>query len=230
VVQRDAFAVLAQPDQRKAKVRLEALLVEVEADERPADDVGEPGAGDRVDHRDPHHIARNAEARDLERARQRPQDGDERHQRHDRRQKPERKGERVLDEQAQIFRDALVGIVGALVEKRQAVMRLVPHPVDQEALGQPGAPLDLQHLLEVQAVDGRDDVQHRDQRELAELPEELGLVLVLQRVVEIVVPGVELHLDPHQRERQPDHHGEQREALAAFAGHPVRLRQCPESR
>jgi hypothetical protein len=192
--------------------------------------VGEPGTGDRVDQRDPNHIARNAEAGDLERARQRPQDGDERHQRDYRRQEPERKRERVLDEQAQVFRDALVGIVGALVEERQAVMRLVLHPVGEEALGQPGAPLDLQHLLEVQAIDARDDVQHRDQGELAELPEELALVLVLQRVVEIVVPGVELHLDPHQHQGQTDHHGEQRQALAAFAGHPVRLRQCPESR
>ena len=36
-VQRHAFAVLAQPHQREAVVRLEALLVEVQPDQRPAD-------------------------------------------------------------------------------------------------------------------------------------------------------------------------------------------------
>ena len=59
-VQRHALAVLAQAHQRKAEIGLEALLVEVEADQRPADEVGEDGADDRVDQRDPDQVARES--------------------------------------------------------------------------------------------------------------------------------------------------------------------------
>jgi hypothetical protein len=96
-------------------------------------------------------------------------------------------------------------------------------------LGEPAAPLDGQHLQEVQAIDGGHDVGEREQAELAELAEEFRLILVLQRVVEIVVPEVELHFQPDQHECQADDGGEQGEGLRALPGNPVGFRQRPES-
>ena len=71
-VERDAFTVLAQPHQREAEIRLEALLVEIERDQRLADHVREPSADDCIDQRDPDHVPGNLEAGDFQRARERP--------------------------------------------------------------------------------------------------------------------------------------------------------------
>ncbi len=108
-------------------------------------------------------------------------------------------------------------------------MRLVLHPVAEEAVGEPGAPFDLEHLQEVQAVDARDDPDQREQAEHAELAEEFGLVAVLEGVIEVAVPVVELHFQPDRHQRKADHRAKQREALGALARHPIRLRQAPES-
>ncbi len=71
-VERHSLAVLAQPHERKPEVRLEALLIEIEADERLADEVGEHAADDGVDQGRPDHVARNRDPPDLERAGNRP--------------------------------------------------------------------------------------------------------------------------------------------------------------
>ncbi len=42
-VEGDAFGVLAQPHQAEAQIGLEALLVEIQRDQRPAEPDGEPG-------------------------------------------------------------------------------------------------------------------------------------------------------------------------------------------
>jgi hypothetical protein len=133
-------------------------------------------------------------------------------------------------------RDALVRVVDACGRRRagarhelHAVMRLVLHPVGEEALGEPGAPLDLQHLLEIALVDHDDDPGECEQREHADLAEELGAVPVLQRVIKVVVPGVELHLHVDRHQREPDDRREQRQALRALLRHPVRLGKGPES-
>ena len=121
------------------------------------------------------------------------------------------------------------GIVGAAVEKLHAVVRLILHPVGEEMVREPGAPLDLQHLQEIQPVHRGDDPDEREQREHAELSEKFGFVAVLEGVVELAVPVVELHFEPDHHQREPDHRAEQRERLGALARHPVRLREGPES-
>ena len=69
----------------EAEVGLVALLVEIEPDQRPADEVGEPGADDGVDERRPDQIAGDvvalAEEDQRARRRQAPQDEQEREQR-----------------------------------------------------------------------------------------------------------------------------------------------------
>jgi hypothetical protein len=83
----DALTVLAYPDQREAEISLEPLLVETEVDEGAPHEVGEPGAGDGVEQRDPDHVSRDgpvpATGVEFERARQAPQNHDEGAQRHD---------------------------------------------------------------------------------------------------------------------------------------------------
>jgi len=101
--------------------------------------------------------------------------------------------------------------------------------VGQEALGQPGAPFDQQHLLEIQPVHRGDDEDQREEREHAELEEKIQLVARLERVVEVPVPGVELQLQPDQRHGEPHYGGEQGQADAALFRHPIGSRDGPES-
>ena len=76
--QRDLLGILAHAHQVEAEIRLVALLVEVERDQRPADQMGEQRADDRIDERRPDQIARDvpvdAEERQRRRRRQAPQD------------------------------------------------------------------------------------------------------------------------------------------------------------
>ena len=108
-------------------------------------------------------------------------------------------------------------------------MRLVLHPLPKEVVCEPGAPLDLQHLEEPQAIHCHDDPDDGEQAELAELAEKLGLIAVLEGVVEVAIPVVELHFHVDHGEREPHHGDEQRERLGAPLGDPVWLGKGPES-
>ena len=58
--ERDLLAVLAQPREREAEIGLDLLLPEIEGDQRPADEVGQPGAEHRVDDHQPDQEARES--------------------------------------------------------------------------------------------------------------------------------------------------------------------------
>ena len=58
---------------------------------------------------------------------------------------------------------------------------------------QPGPPVDLHHLSEVDGVDGNDDMQHGQGRELTDQrPERINLIL-LQGIIELIIPAVDLY-------------------------------------
>ena len=59
--QRHFLGVLAQAHEREAEVGFIALLVEIELDQRLADEMGHPGAERRVDQRRPYEVAGNVE-------------------------------------------------------------------------------------------------------------------------------------------------------------------------
>jgi hypothetical protein len=59
-VQGDAFGMLAHAHERKTEIGLVFLLMKIESDQGPADDVGEPGAHQCIGEREPHHISGNA--------------------------------------------------------------------------------------------------------------------------------------------------------------------------
>ena len=74
-VERDALGVLAESDQAEAQVGLDALLLKVQADQRSPDQVGQHAAEDGVEHRDPHHVARDLQAQRASAQRERPGNG-----------------------------------------------------------------------------------------------------------------------------------------------------------
>ena len=55
--ERDAFRVFAYADHAKPELRVVALQVEVDADQRPANEVGRDGPQRRVEDGHPHHVA-----------------------------------------------------------------------------------------------------------------------------------------------------------------------------
>src|SRR4030095_7914488 len=84
VIERHALAVLAEAHEVEAEVRLVFLLVEVERNERLADPVGEPSPYDRIADGHPNHITVDdvgrADEVNLQGARYRPENPDERAQ------------------------------------------------------------------------------------------------------------------------------------------------------
>ena len=128
-VERDAFGVLAEADERVAEIGLALLLLEVEADERAADPVGERATDDRVHERDPHEIAGDRHLvlaqPQRERPRQVPQDHGERRERHDLAHHPETEGQRAGGEEPHVLLDPLIGVVGAVMLELETVVHLL---------------------------------------------------------------------------------------------------------
>ena len=113
------------------------------------------------------------------------------------------------DQQAHILGDALVGVVGLTRHELHPVIGAVGQPGAEVALGEPAPPADLQHLVEVELVDGHDDVQAREPGEADDLVDEDRVILVLQRVVEGVVPLVQEDIDVDDPEIERDDDEEQ---------------------
>ena len=216
------LGVLAQPHQREAEIGLVALLIEIELDEGTPDDMGHPRAENGVDQRGPDQIAGNLERLrpddQRRRRRQGPQDHDEGHERDDRAEERDADIERVVDEFADVVGDALIGVVGLIALEPHAVMRALAEPAPEIALGQPIAPADLQPLLQIELIDGADDEEGGKQAEHPDLPDEGVPVLVLQRRVEGVVPGVELDVQPDLEQLERDHGREEHAPGPAVLG------------
>ncbi|MNG09188.1 hypothetical protein D3C84_925970 [compost metagenome] len=70
---------------------------------------------------------------------------------------------------------------------------------------EPGTPANGQHLRQIEPVNGTDDRHRRNPAEIQNQLPERGFVLLLQSVVEVLVPGVEPHREPHADQRQRDH-------------------------
>ena len=102
----------------------------------------------------------------------------------------------IVVKRFEIVGDALVGVVGRRLVELHAVIGPVAEPVAEEPLGQPAPPADLQDPLQIELIDGDDDHRRGDHPEDRELPPEFRPVVFLQRVVEIVVPGVEADVEP----------------------------------
>src|SRR5206468_8926630 len=62
VVEGDALGILPQAHQTEPEIRFEALLVEIESDQRSADQMREPSADGGVDQRRPEHVSGDGNA------------------------------------------------------------------------------------------------------------------------------------------------------------------------
>ncbi len=217
----DAFGMFAHAHQMETEIGLHLLAVEIQFHQRLADPVRQAGADSGIDDGEPDHVAGNlvfrAAKRDGEIARQAPQDAEEGDQRDHGIHQAERQAERIGREQPQILGDALVRVVGIQAQHLHVVIALVAQPVAQPVFGQPLAPADLQHLLQVVAIDRDDDEGGGNGAE----GEQQGLegieILLLQRVVEVVVPGIEPHAQAHAGQVQHDDRRQQADRDRPFA-------------
>ncbi len=208
-------------------------MVEVERHQRPADPVGERGSGDGVDQRRPHQIAgncRDVEAEDFERrgVRQRPEDDDERQERHDRAHEAGADGQRALDEHPDVFGDALVRVVGGVAEQLHAVVGRLVQPAVQVLPRHPAPPADLQPLVQIELVDLQHGGAGREETPVDQLVDEDVPVPALQRVVEAVLPVGEQHRDADQAQFHRDDRGQQQASGPAVLGVEIRGGQPPD--
>src|SRR5215472_14002128 len=82
-------------------------------------------------------------------------------------------------------------------------------PAAEREVGHPAAPADLKPLIEIELIDREPDREESDDGEEERQLEEVVPVLVLQRVVEAVSPGVEHHIDRDLRQLEHDDGGKQ---------------------
>ena len=151
---------------------------------------------DGIDQCRPQQITRDIvfETEHVERGgrRQIPQNDGKRAQRDNRIQQvqSDRKNSGV-DKLPDVFRNALVGIVGGVPKQLHAVVVGPGKPPVEIGLRQPTPPPDLQPLIEVKLIDRKKDKSGGQDAEIAKLIDKGVPILVLQRVVEGVVPGIE---------------------------------------
>jgi hypothetical protein len=149
-VERDALGILAEADEAEAKVRLVSLLVEVEPHQWPSDAVGEPRADGGVEKRRPDHVAGHGDGdtaeRDVQRTRERPEDGHEGDQGHRGPQTADREREAPGDEEPNVVGDALVGVVALASRKLRPVIGAIRQPGAKVPIGEPPSPLDQRSI------------------------------------------------------------------------------------
>ncbi len=225
VEQRDLLGILAHAHEVEAEVRLVALLIEVEPDQRPPDQMRDHGAHRRVDHRRPHQIAGNTpfdpEHGERRALGQHPQDGEERAERDHSPQEADDDRQGPLDEHLDVFGDALVGIVGGVAEQLHAVVVGAVEPVGEVADRHPAAPANLQPLIEIELVDGEHDVGGGEHAEEQQLADEAVPVAILDGVEEPRVPLIEQHVDADDGELDRDHRGQQNAARPGILGEEI---------
>ena len=191
-----------------------------------------PGADDGIDQRRPDEIAWDIERlrADHERrtCRQVPQDHHEGDKRDDGAEQRDADLERRVDELLDVIGDPLVGVVGKVAFQPHTVVGAVAEPAAEIAVGEPAAPPDLQPLLQIELIHGADDEEGREHAEHAELPDEGVPILVLQRVVEGLVPSVEADVQPDLEELKADHGHEQHASGPAVLGTEIGDRNARE--
>jgi hypothetical protein len=107
------------------------------------------------------------------------------------------------------------------------VERAIAEPLAQNAVGEPLAPAEAEHLAQVAAVHRKDDEAERERGELHQQVREFVDVLRLQRVVELRVPLVQFDVDPDHAEVDRDDRDQQPPRDLPFGRHPVGLDEAP---
>ena len=111
-------------------------------------------------------------------------------------------------EEVHIFRDALVRVIGLARHELHPIVGAIGQPGAEVAVGQPASPADLEHLVEIDLVNGKEDEDADQPRDAQQLPAKGHEVLVLERAVEGVVPLIQENREVDHAERE-EHDGEQ---------------------
>ena len=230
------LAVFAQPHQAVAEIGLAPFLPVVQADQPAADEMGKYAAHDAIGKGHPHHVARHGHhlcaQRHADAAGNRPEDADERHERDRGVEQAHAHAQRAARETSDVFLDALVGVVGhtgrtALPHQLQVVVAVVGQPLVHVVPRHPAAPAQIQPLGDVELVHRQHDGGECQNSKYLHLPPEHRRILFLQRVVERVVPPVELHAHVHRGQVQHKDERQQQARAPFFLRTEIRQRQPP---
>jgi hypothetical protein len=215
--QADAFGAFAYAHQREAQFGFLGVKVGIQSDERLADAPGQQRADAGIEHRAPHHVARNSEAgaadHENELIGQDPQNADEAHEQQRRLKQPDAEARRKLGELAGVFFDALVRIGADRAGQREAIEPAGREPGIEQMLRQPLAQPHLEQLLHPGLADNERE-QHRDERgEHQQLVTEAVEAALRDGIEERAVPGIEPQLADHVAEQDRNNAaGEERDA------------------
>jgi hypothetical protein len=195
--ERDALRALARAPQAEAEIRFGALAPVGGAHQPPAEQEGDGRARRRVEHREPDHVARHRQPKDLDRAGERPEDaseGDEQ-QRAVEQRLAELDGR--LGGDADVLGDAPVRVVVVARHQRDLVVPRARHPAADDAPGERLAPGELDAPLDHQIRAISRHAERNDQREDRHLLDEVLGRAALQRVEQLRRPEIDPHRQQH---------------------------------
>ena len=159
----------------------------------------------------------------------RPQHAHERHRGEHGAQDADREIHRLLGCDADVVRDARLGVLVFALDQIELVVAPLREPARHRVLGEPGAPAPLRAHACVDHADRNRDAARREGNENHRLVQDGRAVLLLQRVEDRLVPEVELVLEnelpDHQRDQAAGH---QPGDLPALFGGPEAARCAPK--
>ena len=216
----DRLGIVGHAREREAEVGFVALLVELEPDQRTADQVRDQRADAGIEQRRPDQIARErqigAEQRHRRGRRQPPQDIGEGEQRNEGIEQPGAELVRALHEQQHVVADAQMDVVDRIVDEADAVVAALRHPHRDIALGQEAPPADDEGLTEEVLRHADRDGAERDEAEDNQFGLEGFPVARLQRVEEARVPMDHRDGDEHVAELAGRDAGQQQACAPAL--------------
>ena len=127
----------------------------------------------------------------------------------------------IFHEQADVFTDTLVRVVCGRAEHLEAVIGLMLQPFVDIPVGEPAAPVDDQHLLQVKSVHGQNNINKCQPAEMKQLGKNFFFLIILQGAVKNIVPLVQLHQHEHYAQGQDDDCKEQQVRLLFLFTLPV---------
>ena len=194
-IQRDLLAAFAQANQIETKIRFIALLHEIQVYKWPSDPMGNETTDESVQNTTPNHVAGNSDfvagERKCQRSGNSPQHADKGDKCDRRVQQADHEPKGIAGVFIQVFRNALIGIVGLVTRKLHAVVSFLLQPASEKILVEPIAPAHLQHLRDIGFVNRNQYPYRGDGAEDPNLfPKCLG-VFLFQRIVERLIPLIQ---------------------------------------
>ncbi len=117
--------------------------------------------------------------------------------------------DRLLRRDADVVRDACLGVLVIALEQVELVIAALGEPARHRVFGEPGAPAPLRTHPRVDHANGDRDASDCQRNENQGLAQDDGAVLFLQRIEDRLVPDVELilknQLADHERDQRPGH-------------------------